>query len=117
MRVTVEVNGQERTADVEPRLLPVDLIRDHLRLTGTHVGCDTSSCGACTVLLAGDPVKSCTMLAVQADGRDLMTVEGLASGAQLSPVQVGFTRGARTAVRLLYTRHDARGVGAAPAQP
>jgi len=90
MRVTVKVNGQERTADIEPRLLLVDFIRDHLRLTGTHVGCDTSSCGACTVLLEGDPVKSCTMLAVQADGRDLTTVEGLASGAQLSPIQIGF---------------------------
>ena len=90
MRVNTRVNGQEKTADVEPRLLLVDFIRDHLRLTGTHVGCDTSSCGACTVLLDGGPVKSCTMLAVQADGRELMTVEGLAQGAQLHPVQVGF---------------------------
>jgi aerobic carbon-monoxide dehydrogenase small subunit len=90
VRVSTRVNGQERTADVEPRLLLVDFIRDHLRLTGTHVGCDTSSCGACTVLLDGTPVKSCTMLAVQADGRELMTVEGLAQGAQLHPVQVGF---------------------------
>ena len=90
MRVNVNVNGQERTAEVEPRLLLVDFIREHLRLTGTHVGCDTSSCGACTVLLDGDPVKSCTMLAVQADGRELTTVEGLATGTQHSPVQVGF---------------------------
>jgi aerobic carbon-monoxide dehydrogenase small subunit len=90
VRVSTRVNGQEKTADVEPRLLLVDFIRDHLRLTGTHVGCDTSSCGACTVLLDGAPVKSCTMLAVQADGRELMTVEGLAQGAQLHPVQVGF---------------------------
>jgi len=90
MRVTVKVNGQERTADVEPRLLLVDFLRDHLRLTGTHIGCDTSSCGACTVLLDGEPVKSCTMFAVQADGRSLTTVEGLASGAQLSPIQIGF---------------------------
>jgi len=90
MRVTVKVNLQERTADVEPRLLLVDFIRDHLRLTGTHIGCDTSSCGACTVLLDGDPVKSCTMFAVQAGGRSLTTVEGLASGAQLSPIQIGF---------------------------
>ncbi|HKA49556.1 MAG TPA: (2Fe-2S)-binding protein [Candidatus Dormibacteraeota bacterium] len=90
MQVSVTINGQQRTADVEPRLLLVDLIRDQLRLTGTHVGCDTSSCGACTVLLHGEPVKSCTMLAVQADGRELTTVEGLASGAALHPVQVGF---------------------------
>ena len=90
MRVTVKVNLQERTADVEPRLLLVDFLRDHLRLTGTHIGCDTSSCGACTVLLDGEPVKSCTMFAVQADGRSLTTVEGLASGAQLSPIQIGF---------------------------
>ena len=90
MRVNVNVNGQERTADVEPRLLLVDFIREHLRLTGTHIGCDTSSCGACTVLLDGDPVKSCTLLAVQADGRELTTVEGLATGTQHSPMQIGF---------------------------
>ncbi len=90
MNVTVDVNGQERSADVEPRLLLVDFIRDHLRLTGTHIGCDTSSCGACTVLLDGEPVKSCTMLAVQAGGHELTTVEGLARGAELDPVQVGF---------------------------
>jgi aerobic carbon-monoxide dehydrogenase small subunit len=90
MQVSVRINGQQQTADVEPRLLLVDFIRDQLRLTGTHVGCDTSSCGACTVLLDGEPVKSCTMLAVQADGRELTTVEGLARGAELHPVQVGF---------------------------
>jgi len=90
MRVSVKVNGQERTAEVEPRLLLVDFIREDLRLTGTHIGCDTSSCGACTVLLDGDPVKSCTMLAVQADGRELTTVEGLATGTQHSPMQIGF---------------------------
>jgi aerobic carbon-monoxide dehydrogenase small subunit len=90
MRVNVKVNGQARTAEVEPRLLLVDFIREHLRLTGTHIGCDTSSCGACTVLLDGDPVKSCTMLAVQADGRELTTVEGIATGGQHSPMQIGF---------------------------
>src|SRR5262249_11528890 len=90
MQVSVRINGQQQAADVEPRLLLVDFIRDQLRLTGTHVGCDTSSCGACTVLLDGQPVKSCTMLAVQAAGRELTTVEGLAKGAELHPVQVGF---------------------------
>jgi carbon-monoxide dehydrogenase small subunit len=90
MRVTVTINGQQRSADVEPRLLLVDFIRSERRMTGTHIGCDTSSCGACTVLLDGEPVKSCTMLAVQADGRQLTTVEGLAPGAELHPVQTGF---------------------------
>ena len=90
MKVSLTVNGQQHTADVEPRLLLVDFIRDELRLTGTHVGCDTTSCGACTVLLDGEPVKSCTMLTVQADGRTLTTVEGLANGAELHPVQTGF---------------------------
>ena len=90
MDITVTVNGAERTADVEPRLLLAHLIRDNFGLTGTHIGCDTSSCGACTVLLDGEPVKSCTMLAVQVDGRELTTVEGLARGAELHPVQVGF---------------------------
>src|SRR5207247_5507715 len=88
--VSLKVNGAERSADVEPRVLLVDFIRTNLALTGTHIGCDTTSCGACTVLLDGEPVKSCTMLAVQADGRQLTTVEGLAQGAELHPVQVGF---------------------------
>ena len=90
MKVTMRVNGAERSADVEPRVLLVDFLRSNLLLTGTHVGCDTTSCGACTVLLDGDPVKSCTLLAVQVEGRDIKTVEGLASGATLAPIQVGF---------------------------
>src|SRR5438445_12018052 len=90
MQITVTVNGTKRTADVEPRLLLVHLIREAFGLTGTHVGCDTTSCGACTVLLDGEPVKSCTLLAVQVQGRDIMTVEGLAQGAILSPIQAGF---------------------------
>ena len=90
MKVSIQVNGAERHGDVEPRVLLVDFLRTNLRLTGTHIGCDTSSCGACTVLLDGEPVKSCTMLAVQANGRNVTTVEGLASGANLSPMQVGF---------------------------
>ena len=90
MRVSLQVNGVERSGDVEPRVLLVDFLRSNLRLTGTHVGCDTSSCGACTVLIDGEPVKSCTQLAVQANGRKITTVEGLAQGASLSPMQVGF---------------------------
>jgi carbon-monoxide dehydrogenase small subunit len=88
--ISVTVNGQPRSAEVEPRLLLVHFLRDTLGLTGTHVGCDTTSCGACTVLLDGTPVKSCTMFAVQADGRQLTTVEGLASGGKLHPIQEGF---------------------------
>ena len=90
MKVTMRVNGAERSGDIEPRVLLVDFLRSNLLLTGTHVGCDTTSCGACTVLLDGDPVKSCTLLAVQVEGRDIKTVEGLANGATLAPIQVGF---------------------------
>jgi aerobic carbon-monoxide dehydrogenase small subunit len=88
--ITVTVNGSERAAEVEPRLLLVHFLRDRLGLTGTHVGCDTTSCGACTVLLDGTPIKSCTMLAVQADGREVTTVEGLARDGALHPLQEGF---------------------------
>ena len=90
MRVTVVVNGQERSAEVEPRLLLVHFLREKLRLTGTHTGCDTSNCGACTVLLDGKPVKSCTLFAVQAEGREVTTVEGLAAAGTLHPIQEGF---------------------------
>jgi carbon-monoxide dehydrogenase small subunit len=90
VNVSVEVNGTTRTADVEPRLLLVHFLRDTLRLTGTHVGCDTTSCGACTVLLDGTPIKSCTFLAVQADGRSLTTVEGLMADGSLHAIQEGF---------------------------
>ena len=90
MQITINVNGTERTADVEPRRLLVDAIRSDLGLTGTHIGCDTTSCGACTVLVDGVPVKSCTMFAVQADGASVTTVEGLKQGAELSNVQKGF---------------------------
>jgi len=86
----MRVNGVERSADVESRVLLVDFLRSNLLLTGTHIGCDTTSCGACTVQLDGEPVKSCTVLAVQAQGREVRTVEGLANGAALAPIQVGF---------------------------
>ena len=90
MQITVTVNGAERTADVEPRRLLVHLIREEFGLTGTHIGCDTSNCGACTVLVDGTPVKSCTMFGVQADGRSVKTVEGLAQDGQLHPIQAAF---------------------------
>jgi aerobic carbon-monoxide dehydrogenase small subunit len=90
MKVSMNVNGVERGGDVEPRVLLVDFLRTNLRQTGTHIGCDTTSCGACTVLLDGEPVKSCTLLAVQVQGRSITTVEGLAQGANLSPMQAGF---------------------------
>jgi carbon-monoxide dehydrogenase small subunit len=88
--ITVTVNGQARSTDVETRLLLVHYLRESLGLTGTHIGCDTSSCGACTVLLDGAPVKSCTVFAVQADGREITTVEGLAGAEGLHPIQQGF---------------------------
>jgi aerobic carbon-monoxide dehydrogenase small subunit len=88
--VSLTVNGEARTIDVEPRRLLVHAIREDLGLTGTHVGCDTSNCGACTVHLDGQAVKSCTILAVQADGAQITTIEGLASDGQLHPVQEAF---------------------------
>jgi aerobic carbon-monoxide dehydrogenase small subunit len=90
MQITLRVNGVEYTRDVEPRLLLVHFLRDELGLTGTHWGCDTSNCGVCTVQVNGTPVKSCTMLAVMADGHDLRTVEGLEQGGALDPIQQGF---------------------------
>ncbi len=88
--MTVTVNGTQHEADVEPRTLLVYFLREQLGLTGTVVGCDTSSCGACTVLVNGESVKSCTMLAVQADGSDITTIEGLAQDGSLHPVQQAF---------------------------
>jgi aerobic carbon-monoxide dehydrogenase small subunit len=88
--LTVTVNGQSHSLEVEPRLLLVHLLREKLGLTGTHVGCDTTSCGACTVLVDGTPIKSCTHFAVQVDGREVKTVEGLAEGGQLHPIQQAF---------------------------
>ena len=90
LAITTTVNGEEHEVLVEPRLLLVNMIRETLHETGTHIGCDTSSCGACTVLLDGKPVKSCTILAVQANGREITTVEGLETADGLHPVQEGF---------------------------
>ncbi|TDI36432.1 MAG: (2Fe-2S)-binding protein [Acidobacteria bacterium] len=89
--ITLKVNGEEHTREVEARLLLVHLIREELELTGTHIGCDTTSCGACTILLNGRPVKSCTMFAVQASGAEIASVEGLATNGNLHPIQEGFT--------------------------
>ncbi len=90
-RLELTVNGERRAADVEPRLLLAHLLRNGFRLTGTHTGCDTTNCGACTVLYDGVPVKSCTMFAVQADGHEILTVEGLATASELHPIQEGFS--------------------------
>jgi len=90
VRISLKVNGRAHTSEVEPRLLLVHYLRDLLGLTGTHIGCETSICGACTVLVDGKAVKACTLLAVQADGADLTTIEGLAKDGKLHPVQEGF---------------------------
>jgi aerobic carbon-monoxide dehydrogenase small subunit len=90
VQVSVTVNGAERTAEVEPRLLLVHFLRETLGLTGTHVGCDTSNCGACTVHLNGEAVKSCTLLAVQADGAEVKTIEGMGTEGSLHPLQEAF---------------------------
>jgi len=90
MQVNVTINGASESRDVEPRMLLVDFIRTELGMTGTHIGCDTTSCGVCTVLLDGTPVKSCTIFAVQANGRELRTVEGLKQNGSLHPIQAAF---------------------------
>ena len=90
MEIKVTINGTAQSAEVEHRKLLVDFLRSDLGMTGTHIGCDTTSCGACTVLLDGKPVKSCTMFAVQADGREVMTVEGLKQNGALHPIQAAF---------------------------
>jgi carbon-monoxide dehydrogenase small subunit len=90
VETTVTINGAEQTHDVEPRTLLVDFVRSNCALTGTHIGCDTTSCGVCTVLLDGEPVKSCTILAVQADGRSITTVEGLRGSDGVHPIQAAF---------------------------
>ena len=90
MKITVKVNGLEQTHEIEPRISLTQYLREVLDLTGTHIGCDTSSCGACTILVDGKAVKSCTLLAAQADGSEITTIEGLANGDQLHPLQESF---------------------------
>ena len=90
MKITVTVNGTTHQSEVEPRTLLVQYLREHLGLTGTNIGCDTSSCGACTIHVDGESVKSCTMLAAQADGCDVTTIEGLAKGGEMHPMQQAF---------------------------
>ena len=90
VKIQVKVNGTAHTSEVEPRLLLVHYLRDVLNLTGTHVGCDTSQCGACTIMVNGRSTKACNMFAVQADGADVMTIEGLAKDGKLHPIQEGF---------------------------
>ena len=90
MEVSMTVNGTSYTNDVEPRTLLVHYLRENLRLTGTHVGCDTSSCGACTIIVNGETVKSCTLLAVQCEGAEIKTIEGMATNGQLHPIQESF---------------------------
>ena len=102
--ITITVNGEKHTREVEARTLLVHFIREELGLTGTHIGCDTTSCGACTVLLDGEAVKSCTVFAVQADGATIETVEGLAHGRQAAPAPGGLLGEARPAVRVLHAR-------------
>ena len=89
-KISVTVNGEQHSAEVEPRMLLVHFIREELNLTGTHIGCDTSNCGACTILLNGRSVKSCTVFAVQANGKQVMTIEGVAKNGELHPLQEGF---------------------------
>ena len=90
-QISLKINGHAHNVEVEDRALLADVLRDNLKLTGTHVGCDTSQCGCCTILMNGDAVKSCTMLAVQANGAQITTIEGLANGPVLHPIQVAFS--------------------------
>ena len=104
VRVSAKINGKPYSREVEPRTLLVQFLREELSLTGTHIGCDTSYCGACTVLLNGKSVKSCTVFAFQADGGEVLTVEGLAKDGELHPVQQAFSDCSRLPVRLLHAR-------------
>ena len=107
MRISMKIDGVRYDDDVEPRLLLVHYLREQAGRTGTPIGCDTSNCGACTVLLNGRSVKSCSVLAVQADGAAVTTIQGLADDSgEAAPAAAGVSRGARAAVRVLHPRHD-----------
>ena len=116
-KISLTVNGMQTSHEVEPRLLLVHYLRDVLGLTGTHIGCDTSQCGACTVMLNGMAVKSCTILAVQADGGEILTIEGLGQEDQLHPLQEGFWEEHGLQCGFLHPRHDHGGSSTAAAQP
>jgi aerobic-type carbon monoxide dehydrogenase small subunit (CoxS/CutS family) len=115
-KIELKINGKQQSFDVEDRTLLVNLIRDHAQLTGTHVGCDTSQCGACTIHMNGVAVKSCTVLAGQADGADIVTIEGLAK-RQTASGAASIHRMPRAAMRLLHPGHDHGGVGLFERQP
>ena len=117
MKIHVTVNGTVHESDVEPRTLLVHYVREALGLTGTNVGCDTSSCGACSLHLNGESVKSCTVLAVQADGADILTIEGLAQNGEMHPMQTGVHGEPRPAVRVLHARHGDGGDEPAQREP
>ena len=105
-KISLTINGKPYTDEVEPRLLLIHYLREVAGLTGPHIGCETSICGACTVMLDGKAVKSCTMFAVQADGASVLTIEGLAANGKLRPGAGGFLERARPAMRLLHAGHD-----------
>ena len=106
VKTSFKVNGKPVELELEPRCLLVSVLRDDLGLTGTHLGCDTTNCGACTVLVDGKAVKSCTMLGVQANGKEILTIEGLAKEGNLHPLQKAFIEKQGLAVRFLHARHD-----------
>ena len=115
--ITLKLNGEEHTREVEARTLLVHFIREDLNLTGTHIGCDTTSCGACTVLMDGRPVKSCTVFAVQAEGAEITTVEGLGDERRPSSDSRRLHAGARSSVRLLHAGDDVDVLGSVEGQP
>ncbi len=116
-KISVTVNGTTQQSEVEPRLLLVHYLRDVLGLTGTHIGCETSLCGACTVMVDGQAVKSCTVLAAQVDGSHVTTIEGLAQEGNLHPGAAGILGTSWTAMRILHSRHDHGHGATAPAKP
>ncbi len=115
--IKLTVNGRAVEALVEPRMLLIHFLREEMGLTGAHIGCETSHCGACTVDLDGRSVKSCTVFAVQADGGEILTVEGMATADGLHPIQEGFIEASRPAVRVLHARHDHAHLPAAAGEP